>query len=61
MWGLVIVSILTAGSVNKTSGSLELRFDTKEECLAAKVKFDENNKFKYNRLMSSCTYKGYLN
>jgi hypothetical protein len=60
MWSLIIVGILTTSPINKATGSVELRFDTKEECLAAKAKIDENNSFKYNRLMTSCGYRGYL-
>lgn len=60
MWGLVLVGIVMAYPTNKTTGSLELRFDTKEECMAAKEVFDKNGQFKKSRVMTSCTYRGYL-
>jgi hypothetical protein len=60
MWGLVLVGIVMAYPVNKTTGSLELRFETKEECMAAKEKIDSASQFKKNRIMTSCTYRGYL-
>ena len=46
--------------VNKTTGSLELRFESKEECMAAKEKIDNAAQFKKNRIMTSCAYRGYL-
>ena len=60
MWALVMVGFFIAQPVNKSTGSLELRFDTKEECIAAKEMFDKNGQFKKSKIMTSCTYKGYL-
>ena len=59
MWALVMVGFFIAYPVNKTTGALELRFDTKEECMAAKETFDKNGQFKKSKLMTSCSYRGY--
>ena len=60
MWALVIVGIILSNPINKTTGSIELRFDSKEECIAAKESIDKNANLKQNKLMTSCAYRGFL-
>lgn len=62
MWALVLVGIVAASPMNKSTGSFELRFNTKEECVAAKDKIDHAAiGIKNNRIMTSCSYRAYLN
>lgn len=62
MWALVLVGIVSATPMNKSTGAFELRFKTQEECMAAKEKIDSAAiNFKNNRIMSSCSYRAYLN
>ena len=61
MWSLLVVGIYFTNNLDsRTTGSFELRFKSKEECILAKEKFDGINNYKNNRIMTSCTYKSYL-
>jgi hypothetical protein len=61
MWALIVVGIYFTNNLDsRTTGSFELRFKTKDECLAAKEKLDGVNTYKNNRIMTSCSFKSYL-
>jgi hypothetical protein len=61
MWALLVVSIFVNSPIDtKTTGSMELRFQTREECMEAKGRFDNLQSFKNNRIKTSCSYRSYL-
>jgi|LauGreDrversion4_2_1035121.scaffolds.fasta_scaffold09246_3 hypothetical protein len=61
MWALLVISIFVKSPLDtKTTGSIELRFNTKEECMEAKDRFDNLQSFKNNRIKTSCSYRSYL-
>lgn len=61
MWALLVVSIFVNSKLDtKTTGSIELRFNTREECMEAKERFDNLQSFKNNRIKTSCSFRSYL-
>lgn len=61
MWVLLVISIFVNSKLDtKTTGSMELRFITKEECIEAKERFDNLQSFKNNRIKTSCSFRSYL-
>lgn len=61
MWSLLVVGIYFTNSLDsRTTGSVEFRFKTKEECMETKDRFDKIGQIKNNRLLTSCSFKSYL-
>lgn len=57
MWLLIVVALSSIPEYNFAKGSLQVKFNTQEECNEAKEQF-KNIKGKNYRVSASCIFKG---
>lgn len=57
MWLLIVVALSSTPEYNFAKGSLQVRFNTQEECIEAKEQF-KSIKSKNYRVSASCIFRG---